>query len=89
MGGRGKGLKREGLYVYLQLIHTAVQQKLSPRCKAITLQLKKNKTTTLLKLNIPISCDLAIPLLGVYPTETSTYAYQKKYMDVHRQQKRH
>ena len=45
--------------------------------------MKKNKTTTLLKLNIPISQDWAIPLLGIYPTETSTYAYQKKYMNVH------
>ena len=79
----GGGRKRERIYVYLKLIHIAVQHKPSPRCKAITLQLKRKQTTTLLKLNIPISYDLAIPLLGIYSTETSTYAYQKKYMNVH------
>ena len=37
-GGR---LKREGIYVYLQLIHVAVQQKLTQHWKAIILQLRK------------------------------------------------
>ena len=34
VGGR---LRREGMYVYLQLIHTAVQQTLIQRCNASTL----------------------------------------------------
>ena len=38
MGGR---FKREGIYVYIQLIHFIVQQKLTQHCKAIILPLKK------------------------------------------------
>ena len=30
-------LKREGIYVYLKLIHVVVQQKLTQHCKAIIL----------------------------------------------------
>ena len=42
-GGGGDGvvggrLKREGIYVYIQLIHLVVQQKLTPHCKVIILQ---------------------------------------------------
>ena len=33
--GEGKRLKREGIYVYIRLIHTVVQQKLIQHCKAI------------------------------------------------------
>ena len=42
-GGSGVGgrHKREGIYLYIQLIHFLVQQKLTPHCKAINLQLKK------------------------------------------------
>ena len=39
-GGNGGKVKREGLYVYLELIHVVVQQKLIQHCKAIILQLK-------------------------------------------------
>ena len=39
IGGR---LKREGIYVSIQLIHVVVQQKLIQYCKAIILQLKIN-----------------------------------------------
>ena len=35
MGGR---LKREGIYVYIQLIYFVVQQKLTQHCKAVVLQ---------------------------------------------------
>ena len=35
-------LRREGLYVYLELIHVVVQWKITQHCKAIILQLKKN-----------------------------------------------
>ena len=40
MGGR---LKREGIYIYLWLIHVEVQQKTTKFCKAIILQSKKKK----------------------------------------------
>ena len=40
VGRRSKG---EGIYVYLKLIHFAVQQKLTEHCKAITFQLKIKK----------------------------------------------
>ena len=33
--------RREGLYVYIQLIHFIVQQKSTQHCKAIILQYKK------------------------------------------------
>ena len=41
MGGR---FKREGIYVYLWLIHVDVWQKPTKFCKLIILQLKNNKT---------------------------------------------
>ena len=40
VGGRSK---REGIQVYIQLIHFIVQQKLTQHYKAIICQLKKNK----------------------------------------------
>ena len=46
-GGR---FKREGIYVYLWLIHVELWQKTEKFCKAIILQLKKKKNTK--KLNI-------------------------------------
>ena len=46
MGGR---LKKEGIYAYLQLIHTVVQQKVAQHCKANILQLKKIKRNILVK----------------------------------------
>ena len=33
--------KREGIYVYLWLIHVVIWQKLTQQCKAIICQLKK------------------------------------------------
>ena len=43
-GGMGKALgrrlKKDGIYVYIQLIHSVVQQKLTQHCKATMLQLK-------------------------------------------------
>ena len=38
----GERVKREGLYVYLQLIHVDVWQKLTQYYKAMILQLKIN-----------------------------------------------
>ena len=49
-GGMGRRSKREGIYVYVQLIHAVVQQKLTQHCKALILQLKINKSKT----NYPI-----------------------------------
>ena len=40
-GGGGGRSKREGIYVYIELIRFIVQQKLAQHCKAIVLQLKK------------------------------------------------
>ena len=43
-GGMGDRFKREGLHVYLRLIHAEVRQKpYIQHCKAIILQLKINK----------------------------------------------
>ena len=36
MGREGGGIKREGIYVYLYLIHVVVQHKLTQHCKAIS-----------------------------------------------------
>ena len=38
--GRGR-VRREGMYVYIQLIHFTVQQKPTQHCETITLQFKK------------------------------------------------
>ena len=38
----GRESKKEGIYVYVPLIHLAVQQKLTQDSKATILQLKKN-----------------------------------------------
>ena len=40
--GVERRLKREGICVYTQLIHTLVQQKLTQHCKAMILQFKNN-----------------------------------------------
>ena len=45
MGGR---FKREGIYLYLWLIHTDVWQKPTQNCKAVILQLKINKILKML-----------------------------------------
>ena len=59
MGGR---FKKEGIYVYLRLIHTEVWQKTTKFCKAIILQEKnkliekicwKNGTTSLAWQELP------------------------------------
>ena len=41
VGGVGGRLQREGIYVYIELIHFVVQQKLTQHCKAIILEFKK------------------------------------------------
>ena len=40
MQGAGGRLKREGMYVYIELIQVVVQQKLTQHCKVIMFQLK-------------------------------------------------
>ena len=40
VGGR---LKKEGICVYIELIHIVLQQKLAQHCKAIILQFKKKE----------------------------------------------
>ena len=39
---RGRS-KREGIYVYIQMIHFVIQQKVTQHCKATIPQLKKKK----------------------------------------------
>ena len=39
----GRGFKREGTFVYQCLLHADVRQKPTQHCKAIILQLKRNK----------------------------------------------
>ena len=62
-GGMGKALgrrlKKDGIYVYIQLIHFVVQQKLTQHCKAIILQWggKKKEFYVLYHLQVqPLSC---------------------------------
>ena len=43
IGGKSK---KEGIYVYIWLIHFILQQKLTQHCKATILQLKKKKELT-------------------------------------------
>jgi len=42
-GGEGGGCRREGIYVYIRMIHTVVQQKLIQHRKVIIPQLKKKE----------------------------------------------
>ena len=56
--GEGDGsFKREGIYVYLCLIHVAIRQKTKKFCKAIILQLKNklNKKITKIIASGPIT----------------------------------
>lgn len=46
MVGVGGRLNREGTSVYIQLIHTVVQQELTQHCKAVIFQLKEKQHTT-------------------------------------------
>jgi len=41
-GGDGKEVQEGGIYVYLWLIHTVIQQEPAKHCKADILQLKIN-----------------------------------------------
>ena len=41
-----EGFEREGLHVYLGLIHRVLQRELAQRCKAVILQLKKKNRKT-------------------------------------------
>ena len=40
MGVGGRNTQEGGVYVYTELIHVVVQQKLTQNCRAIILQLK-------------------------------------------------
>ena len=46
--GLGARLHREGIYVYLRLIHKVVQRKPTQHCKAVILQLKINSKNNLM-----------------------------------------
>ena len=52
--GRVAGrLNREEIHVYLELIHTVVQQKPTQHCKPISLQLKKKNNNPMMSTHIP------------------------------------
>ena len=71
MGGKSK---EEGIYVYMWLIHFAVQEKLTQHCKPTILQLKKtkNKTTATTKSVVNVNTaglnKLLQSILKFYPT---------------------
>ena len=66
MGGVGERLKKQGTYVYLELIQVVVQQKLTQHCKVIIFQLKnksppefsfKKKIVPLMQVRIWLSAE--------------------------------
>ena len=65
----GRRFKREGIYVYLWLIHVEVWQKTTKFCKAIILQLKKKdkmaKRVNFMLLCYPVRHDGHITPMGV------------------------
>ena len=61
----GAQLKREGMYVHLELIHAVVQQKPTQHCKTITLQLKFLK-----ELKIKESCYNPLHINCLNPTQS-------------------
>ena len=70
MGGK---LKREGIYVYLELIHAVAQQKLT-HCKAIILQLKnKNNKSGLFWMHWHLVYVIFISVYFYYPSRKCTH----------------
>ena len=67
--GVGERLKRVGIYVYLWLINVVIWQKPTQQCKAIILQLKKNKrereVKCLKRLKIPLD-------FGIVPKQSTS-----------------
>ena len=49
-GGEGS-VDRKGIYVYLQLIHTVIQQKLTQHCKQLSFNKYRNKKKITLWVN--------------------------------------
>ena len=73
-GGRSK---REETHVYIQLIHFIVQQKLTEHCKAIILQLKKEKENNWCEHCIPSisSCTKEPTVFFSHDPSSSLHAY--------------
>ena len=69
MGG-GERFQREGIHVYLWLIHVVVRQKPTQYCKAIILQLKRNFLKKL-KKEKPVELTIRgqVEPLGCWPEE--------------------
>jgi len=66
VGGR---LNKEGIYVYLKLIHIVVQQKVALHCKANILQLKKRKRNILVQFTtFNITLAERISIINIYKT---------------------
>ena len=69
-------VEKEGIYVYLWLIHAVVWQKSTQHCKAIFLQLKINFKKLCLKNKNQTNQnqllhDSAIPFMGTYPEKNT------------------
>ena len=64
--GLGRRFKREGIYIYTQLIHIVEQQKLT-HCKVIILQLKKKKEKSFVRLLFLVACWCLLPYQGCLP----------------------
>ena len=71
---------REGIFVYIWLIHTVVQQKLKQHCKAITLKFKINQDMTVVQscpnLCNPMDCRTSgFPVLHYLPEFVQIHVY--------------
>ena len=55
----GKKSKKEGVYVYVRLIHFAVQQKLTQQCKGTILKKKERKKNCCI-LHVPLFVSIYI-----------------------------
>ena len=72
MGGKAK---TEGVWVYVELIHFAVQQNLTQHCKAMILHLKK-KNLPVTKETWVLSLDQEEPLESEMITNSSILAWR-------------
>ena len=72
--GGGRKCKVEGMYIYIQVIHFIVQQKLTQCCKAIILQKKKKPRPTCIVRMRSISSisDIEIPPIKRIHTNASS-----------------
>ena len=73
----GGSFKREGIYAYIQLIHIAVQQKLTQYCKAIISQSLSLVTQSCLALCNPMDCSTqGFPVHHQLPELAQTHVHR-------------